>query len=82
METTYADRNHRPIAETVAEFYAAVDDAFRRGGNVVIPTFGLERAQDLLYYTFNVQRHLNSAQTHRTLCAAAMTTWRNAVAEA
>ena len=50
METTYADRNHRSIAESVAEFYAAIGDAFRRGGNVVIPTFGIERAQDLLYY--------------------------------
>jgi metallo-beta-lactamase family protein len=42
MESTYADRNHRPIADTVAESYAAVSDAFRRGGNVVIPTFGLD----------------------------------------
>ena len=50
METTYGDRNHRPIAESVAEFYAAVGVAFRRGGDVVIPTFGIERAQDLLYY--------------------------------
>ena len=50
METTYGDRNHRPIAESVAELYAAIGDAFGRGGNVVIPTFGIERAQDLLYY--------------------------------
>jgi putative transposase len=35
-----------------------------------------------VYNTFNVQRHLISAQTHRALRAAAMTTWRNAVAEA
>jgi metallo-beta-lactamase family protein len=27
-----------------------VGDAFRRGGNVVIPTFALERAQEILYY--------------------------------
>jgi putative transposase len=31
---------------------------------------------------FNVQRHLTSAQTHRTLRAAAMRTWREAVAAA
>jgi hypothetical protein len=31
---------------------------------------------------FNVQRHLTSAQTHRVLRAAAMTTWREAVAAA
>ena len=33
-----------------------------------------------VYNTFNVQRHLVSAQTHRALRAAAMTTWRTAVA--
>jgi transposase-like protein len=34
------------------------------------------------YNTFNVQRHLASAQTHRTLRAVAMSTWRKAVAAA
>ena len=34
------------------------------------------------YNTFNVQRHLTSAQTHRALRATAMTTWREAVAAA
>jgi metallo-beta-lactamase family protein len=49
METTYGDRNHKPFGPSVEEFYAAVEDTFRRGGNVVIPTFALERAQELLY---------------------------------
>jgi hypothetical protein len=35
-----------------------------------------------VFNTFNVQRHLASAQTHRTLRAAAMDTWRTAVAAA
>src|SRR6201998_3378474 len=35
-----------------------------------------------VYNTFNVQRHLTSAQTHRVLRAAAMDTWRTAVAAA
>jgi putative transposase len=35
-----------------------------------------------VYNTFNVQRHLTSAQTHRTLRAAAIDTWRTAVAVA
>jgi len=33
-----------------------------------------------VYNTFNVQRHLTSAQTHRTLRAVAMSTWREAIA--
>ena len=35
-----------------------------------------------IYNTFNVQRHLTSAQTHRVLRAAAMDTWQTAVAAA
>ena len=35
-----------------------------------------------VYNTFNVQRHLISAQSHRVLRAAAMTTWREVVAAA
>ena len=35
-----------------------------------------------VYNTFNVQRHLASAQTHRTLRAVAMSTWREAAAAA
>jgi metallo-beta-lactamase family protein len=50
METTYGDRNHRDIGRSVDEFYAAISDAHKRGGNVVIPTFALERAQELLFY--------------------------------
>jgi putative transposase len=34
------------------------------------------------YNTFNVQRHLTSAQSHRVLRAAAMSTSREAIAEA
>jgi WGR domain len=35
-----------------------------------------------VYNTFNVQRHLTSAQSHRVLRAAAMNTWREVVAAA
>jgi putative transposase len=35
-----------------------------------------------IYNTFNVQRHLTTRQTHRVLRAAAMTTWRDAIAAA
>jgi transposase-like protein len=36
----------------------------------------------VVYNTFNVQRHLTSAQTHRKLRAVAMSAWREAVAAA
>lgn len=50
METTYGDRLHKKLQPSVDELYTAIEDTFRRGGNVVIPTFALERAQEILYY--------------------------------
>ncbi len=50
METTYGDRLHKAMQPTVDELYRAINDTFRRGGNVIIPTFALERAQELLYF--------------------------------
>jgi metallo-beta-lactamase family protein len=50
METTYGDRLHKPLGLSIDEFYGAITETFKRGGNVIIPTFALERAQELLYY--------------------------------
>lgn len=50
METTYGDRLHKQIAPSVDELYEAINDTMTRGGNVVIPTFALERAQEILFY--------------------------------
>ena len=50
METTYGDRLHRPLDQSVEELYEAIGATFGRGGNVIIPTFALERAQEILYF--------------------------------
>jgi len=50
METTYGDRQHKALEPSVEELYDAIADCFRRGGNMIIPTFALERAQELLFY--------------------------------
>ena len=50
METTYGDRRHRSVAESVSELIAAINATLQRHGNVVIPSFALERTQELLYY--------------------------------
>jgi metallo-beta-lactamase family protein len=50
METTYGDRLHKQLGPSIDEFYEAIIETFKRGGNVVIPTFALERAQELLYF--------------------------------
>lgn len=50
METTYGDRLHKKLQPSIEELYTAITDTFRRGGNVVIPSFALERTQEILYY--------------------------------
>ncbi len=50
METTYGDRLHKALKPSIDELYDAVNQTMSRGGNVIIPTFALERAQEILYY--------------------------------
>jgi metallo-beta-lactamase family protein len=50
METTYGDRLHKQLQPSIDELYDAINDTVSRGGNVIIPTFALERSQEILYY--------------------------------
>jgi len=49
IETTYGDRLHKPMDASFDELYRAISDTLGRGGNVIIPTFAIERAQELLW---------------------------------
>ena len=49
METTYGDRCHRSTADSVSELISVIAATVARGGNVVIPSFALERTQEILY---------------------------------
>ena len=48
MESTYGDRNHRPISETLEQLTAVFESARAAHGNVLIPAFTVGRTQDLL----------------------------------
>ncbi len=50
MESTYGNRLHKVLVPSIEELYEAVETTLERGGNIVIPTFALERAQEILYY--------------------------------
>ncbi|MEY2342873.1 MBL fold metallo-hydrolase [Acidithiobacillus sp. IBUN Pt1247-S3] len=50
MECTYGDRLHKAMQPSIGELRDAILDTMQRGGNAIIPTFALERAQDLLYF--------------------------------
>ena len=45
---TYGDRKHKPIKESVEELKKAIFDTLPMW-KVLIPTFALERAQELLH---------------------------------
>lgn len=65
METTYGDRLHKALEPSVQELYQAIYETFRRGGNVIIPTFCLERAQELLFYLrLGIDKKLVSRSAH------------------
>lgn len=49
MESVYGDRNHESISERRKLLEAVIEDNYSRNGALVIPTFSLERTQQLLH---------------------------------
>lgn len=56
LESTYGDREHPPVEESVAQLRNVIVDTLTAGGNVVIPSFALERTQEVLYLLFRMWR--------------------------
>jgi metallo-beta-lactamase family protein len=48
-ESTYGDRLHDDIARTGDELAEVVRRTYARGGKIIIPSFALERAQEIIY---------------------------------
>lgn len=49
IESTYGNRLHKSLDESINELLQVIKDTFRLGGNVIIPAFAVGRTQDLLY---------------------------------
>ncbi|MHC1721390.1 MAG: MBL fold metallo-hydrolase RNA specificity domain-containing protein [Clostridiaceae bacterium] len=49
MESTYGDRLHETGGKELDELVNVIKRTFKRGGNVIIPSFAVGRAQELLY---------------------------------
>lgn len=49
MESTYGDRLHEPIEDTAEELAGIIRKTAADGGKVVIPSFALERAQEIVF---------------------------------
>jgi len=50
MESTYGDRDHEDPGSIGELLGKTVRETAAAGGNVIIPTFAIERAQDLMFY--------------------------------
>jgi len=50
MESTYGDRDHRPMDETLNEFEEIIIEASKNGGNILIPSFAVGRTQEIIFY--------------------------------
>ncbi len=56
LESTYGDRDHKPLDSTLVELREALAEAAETGGNVIIPAFAVGRTQDLIYWLGKLQR--------------------------
>ncbi|MDR0780352.1 MAG: MBL fold metallo-hydrolase [Pseudomonadales bacterium] len=50
MESTYGDRDHEAMPDTLRQFEKVLRDTWAKKGNVLIPAFAVGRTQEILYY--------------------------------
>ncbi len=50
VESTYGDRLHQPTKDIQAEIARIITETQQAGGNLIVPSFALERSQEVLYY--------------------------------
>lgn len=50
MESTYGDRNHRDIEQSIEELTTILQETWERRGNVIIPAFAVGRTQEILFH--------------------------------
>jgi len=48
IESTYGDRNHKGVNESDKELQEVILETFKNEGNVIIPSFAIERTQEIL----------------------------------
>jgi len=56
MESTYGNRNHDDPQDVDIKLCKVVKETIKAGGNVLIPTFAIERAQELLFHISRLVR--------------------------
>lgn len=49
LESTYGDREHRSMEETLNEFESVISEASQNRGNILIPSFAVGRTQEIIF---------------------------------
>lgn len=49
VESTYGNKKNHPSEDDARELISIINNTVKKGGNVVIPSFAVERAQDIIY---------------------------------
>ena len=50
MESTYGDRDHRSLEDTLKEGKDIIEKAIEQNGKILVPSFAIGRSQQLFYY--------------------------------
>ena len=50
IESTYGDRVHEEITDVEKTMGEVINETIKAGGNIIVPSFALERSQEMLYY--------------------------------
>jgi metallo-beta-lactamase family protein len=50
IESTYGDRYHHENGDVKEQIAGVINSTRKAGGNIIVPSFALERSQELLYY--------------------------------
>ncbi len=56
MESTYGNREHEDPENIERKLCKIINDTVKTGGNIVIPTFAVERAQELMFHLSRLAR--------------------------
>jgi len=56
LESTYGDRDHEASVQIPARLAEIINRTIKQKGNLVIPIFAIERAQELMYHLNNLVR--------------------------
>lgn len=56
MESTYGDRDHEDPADGESLLATIIEETIQAGGNIIVPVFAVERAQELLFHLSRLVR--------------------------